>query len=444
MQNFPSDFVQYVKNDPHLGEDLLTALDTNSLVSIRKNPRKTDVKFDDEKEIPWCDNAFSLKERPVFTLEPLFHAGVFYPQEAGSMLLDYILKRIELPENPKILDLCGAPGGKSTLIASFLNEKGLLVSNEVINQRAKVLKENTSKWGFSNTIVTNNDPSDFDRLPSFFDVVVVDAPCSGEGMFRKDKQARDEWSLENVNMCTGRQKRIVADVWDALKEDGYLIYSTCTFNSYENEENIRWIEKNLDAEYIHIPAPFNFVQGRGGVGIYGIPGKTDTEGFFIAVLRKKSASNRSNLKKVPNKGLLKLKDTSILENWVKTENSLFYSWNELTLVIPANLEVEYLHIQSNLHIIKWGVIAGEIARKGLIPNHDLVMCHSLRKAYSKIDLDKQQSLQYLHGDTFAINGLDESGFIEVTHQNEPLGWIKNIGNRFNNLYPKEYRIRMNV
>lgn len=445
MNNFPTDFIRYIENDTHLGSELLTALNTVSPVSVRKNPKKVPVSFPDERLIPWCENAVFLKERPVFTLNPLFHAGTFYPQEAGSMLLNFILESLELPEKPVVLDLCAAPGGKSTLIASFLDGKGMLIANEVINQRAKILKENVSKWGYANTIVTNNDPSDFNRLTSFFDVIVVDAPCSGEGMFRKDEQARSEWSPENVNLCAGRQKRIVADVWDSLREDGYLIYSTCTFNSHENEENIRWIEENLDAEYIHIDAPFDFAQGRNGIGIYGIPGRTESEGFFIAVLKKRSNSGKqTSLGKNANKGLLKIKDTNFLKDWVKPNDSTFFSWNESVLAAPSEWEKEYLIVQDNLHIIKWGVVIGENARKGLIPDHDLLMCHELRLSYPKIEVEEKQALLYLHGDTFPLSGTIPNGFVQMTYQNEPLGWIKNIGNRFNNLYPKEYRIRMRI
>ena len=320
-----------------------------------------------------------------------------------------------------------------------------MIANEVINQRAKILKENCSKWGYANTIVTNNDPSDFARLTALFDLIVVDAPCSGEGMFRKDEQARGEWSLENVNLCAGRQKRIVADVWDSLREGGYLIYSTCTFNPHENEENIRWIEENLGAEYIHIDAPFDFVQGRNETGIYGIPGRTQTEGFFIAVLRKTGEREKTvTLGKNANKGLVKLKDTSFIKSWLSIERTEFFNWNETVLAIPAEWEKEYRIIQDNLHIIKWGIVVGENARKGLIPDHDLLMCHALRADYPEIELEEQQALYYLHGDTFQLTQTAPNGFVQVKFRNEPLGWIKNIGNRFNNLYPKEYRIRMRV
>lgn len=445
MVEFPKDFEDFVTKDAHLDVEILSALNGHSPISIRTNPHKLSGEFHGAKPIPWCENGVFLLERPVFTLNPLFHAGSFYPQEAGSMLLDYMLRQLQLPTEPTVLDLCAAPGGKSTLIASFLDGKGLLVANEVINQRAKILKENISKWGYANTIVTNNDPADFQRLTSFFDVAVVDAPCSGEGMFRKDPNARTEWSLDNVNLCAGRQKRILADVWSSIKEGGYLIYSTCTFNSMENEENVKWMESELGGQYIHVEAPYNFVQGRNGIGICGIPGKSESEGFYIAIVQKLSNDGKMvSLGRNANKGITPHKDTKALNEWLVTEQSGFYTWNERVLGVPLSKQKEFLIVQDNLHIVKWGVVIGELARKGLIPDHDLLMSHQLRTAYSSVELDVQQALHYLKGETFSLPFTCANGFVQITHEGEPLGWIKNIGNRFNNLYPKEYRIRMRI
>lgn len=445
MQQLPKDFIDNVTNDPFLEISLLDALSTSSPVSIRKNPFKQSFHFPEERSIEWCKDAVFLKERPSFTKDPLFHAGSYYPQEAGSMLLDYVIKCIELDKQSVVLDLSAAPGGKSTLLASYLEEKGLLVANEVINQRAKILRDNMSKWGSSHVIVANNDPSDFERLPDFFDAIVVDAPCSGEGMFRKDEQARAEWSLESVNLCAARQKRILGDIWGSVKEGGYLIYSTCTFNEKENEENIQWLCENFDAEYLPINAPYQFKQGRNGVGIYGMPGMTETEGFFIAVVRKISGkTSKISLSKRAGKGLTLLKDTQFLTDWCHTEGYLFYQWNERILAIPSNWKQVFLLVQDKLHLVKWGVTIGEFARKGLIPDHDLLMCPSLRKEYPSIELDEQQALHYLKGETFILPTASPNGFVQMTYHQEPIGWIKNIGNRFNNLYPKEYRIRMSI
>lgn len=440
MSAFHPAFVSRIQEDSFLDSTLLDALETSPPVSIRKHPLKTRVSFEGERSISWCSNGFHLPQRPVFTLEPLFHAGSFYPQEAGSMLLEKALMHLDLPDQPKVLDLCAAPGGKSTLIASFLNESGLLVSNEVIRQRSRILQETTTKWGYSNCIVTNNDPADFDRLPHFFDLIVVDAPCSGEGMFRKDKQAREEWSPENVELCAARQKRILADVWQSLKPGGFLIYSTCTFNAHENESNVNWMLNELGANLIPLDAPEAFKTGRNGVGLYGIPGISETEGFFLALVQKHDEVQLNRIKK--GTPLPRQKDLLDCERYADLNGFSLFNWQQSLLAVPSNRETEFLVIQQQLRIVKWGTSIGEIARKGIIPHHDLAMNPALRAEANQIELDRADALRYLHGDTFSLDG--KPGFALVTHLGEPLGRIKHLGNRFNNLYPKEWRIRMDV
>ena len=321
-QNFPPKFIETVLNDSFLeGKKLLDSLNSTSPVAIRFNPFKQHPSFEIKTMVPWCENAFFLNERPVYTLDPLFHAGCYYPQETGSMFLDYVLKNISLPEEPIVLDLCAAPGGKSTLIASFLKNKGLLVSNEVIQSRAQILKENIIKWGTYNNIITNNDPKEFGKLEQIFDVLVIDAPCSGEGMFRKDPKSRNEWSEENVNLCASRQKRIVADCWNSLKNGGYLIYSTCTFNSHENENNIEWIIKELGGELVNLNTDL-LPKGRKNIGNYGLPSKVDTEGFFIAVIQKNRGINDLSSKKLKisqDKNILKVKDTNQISPFINLD-----------------------------------------------------------------------------------------------------------------------------
>jgi NOL1/NOP2/fmu family ribosome biogenesis protein len=374
-------------------------------------------------------------------LDPLFHAGSYYPQEAGSMVLSTVLNALNLPENPRILDLCAAPGGKSTLIASFLKNEGLLVSNEVIQPRARILKENLTKWGFTNTIVTNNDPKDFDRLPQFFDAIVVDAPCSGEGMFRKDTKARQEWSEENVQLCAARQKRIVMDVWDALLPGGFLIYSTCTFNATENEDTVSWFLHELGAELISMSLPPSIQAGRNEIGNYCIPGITESEGFYIAVIQKPDASIGKNRFTRKNDFHWQ-KDLLDLSSFSNLENVTVFNWNDKLLALPKGQEDAMLHVQSQLRLQKMGTTLGEIARKGVIPNEELALNPFLLNYSGKIDVELKQALNYLHGDTFSLAG--KQGFQLITYRQEPLGWVKHLGNRFNNLYPKEWRIRMNV
>lgn len=438
---FPEAFKQRVENDPFLGIPLLEALNQTAPVSVRLHPLKQKAALTFTEKIAWCEHAFYLKERPSFTLDPLFHAGCYYPQEAGSMVLDTVLKQLDLPSEPSILDLCAAPGGKSTLIASFLNNNGLLVSNEVIQARARILTENTTKWGYTNTVVTNNDPKDFERLNEFFDVIVVDAPCSGEGMFRKDIKARDEWSEENVQICSSRQKRIVMDVWDSLKPGGFLIYSTCTFNSAENEDTIAWYLNELEARYVQLEMPEELVAGRNDIGHYCLPGKTVSEGFYIAVLQKEATTPARQ--RFTRKPLFKVqKDLLDAENYVKVDEALLLNWNDKLLLVPNQLEEKMLHVQAQMRIQKMGLMLGEIAKKGIIPSVELALNPTRLNRISTIELTEKEALMYLHGDTFPLQG--PQGFQIVSYKNEPLGWIKNIGNRFNNLFPKEWRIRMNI
>jgi len=437
----PSEFTERVKNDPFLGESLLASLETASPTAIRRNPWKTEAPLPVEREIPWSRGGFFLSERPRFTLDPLFHAGAYYPQEAGSQLLDAVLQQLVLPEEPVILDLCAAPGGKSTLIASFLNNHGLLVSNEVINTRAKVLKENLIKWGAVNSLVTNNDPADFARIPDLFDCIVVDAPCSGEGMFRKDPAARDEWSENNVDLCSSRQRRIVMDVWPSLRQGGLLVYSTCTFNAKENEENIAWFAGELDAEIVKIRLQFAKAD-RNETGWYALPSEIDTEGFYISVLQKKEGKEVKQ-KPAKNPQIQFVKDTAFLREFANTENVSVIQWTDFVFAVPSAFTETILQIHQQMRVLKLGTELGQQIRKGFIPHESLALSPFLRLAdFPQIALTKEQALAYLHGDTFSIEGTH--GYKLMTYEKEPLGWIKHLGNRFNNLYPKEWRIRMRI
>jgi len=249
MVKIPEKFQNRIKiqfgND---SEQFLTSLENSPVISVRKNPKKiTDLWIDNEK-VPWCNEGYYLSQKPIFTLDPLFHAGCYYPQEASSMVVDWILRQIiSIPDNPIVLDLCAAPGGKSTLLASWMDGKGLLVANEIIRNRSLILLENMVKWGYPNCVVTQNSPSDFSPLRHFFDIILVDAPCSGEGMFRKEKKAAEEWSESNAAMCAVRQRKILDEIWGSLKPGGILIYSTCTFNPSKNEENIACCAKDNQA-----------------------------------------------------------------------------------------------------------------------------------------------------------------------------------------------------
>jgi 16S rRNA C967 or C1407 C5-methylase (RsmB/RsmF family)/NOL1/NOP2/fmu family ribosome biogenesis protein len=443
MHPLPVKFIERVRSENPNHSILLEALESESPISIRVNPIKPQELnyLDLEDNVPWCQSGFYLKTRPKFTLDPLFHAGCYYPQEAGSMYIEAIFKSLLVPESPLVLDLCAAPGGKSTLLAGLLKNEGVLVSNEVIRSRAFILAENLSKAGYSNCLVTNNDPKDFSSLKGVFDVILIDAPCSGEGMFRKDLKSRDEWSEDNAKMCSARQKRIVMDVWDSLKENGYLIYSTCTFNPEENENNIDWLLTEIDCEIIQVPLVENMISDSKNYGNYFIPGMTKSEGFYCCVLQKKEP--------------IKLNSKIKLEN-ITTLKSIESIQSFLNNSIDSNIWIEGDHVHSSTektidfyrqHFkkLKWmkvGVKLGEITKKGFTPDIELALNPTYISVDNAIELNEQQALKYLHGDTFELNV--PAGFHLVTYQNQPLGFIKHLGNRFNNLYPKEWRIRMNL
>jgi 16S rRNA C967 or C1407 C5-methylase (RsmB/RsmF family) len=217
-------------------EAFLLALDAPTPTSIRLNTQKSCELFAFEESIPWTLSGKYLKERISFTLDPQFHAGCYYVQEASSMLLEEAFKQIFASnQHLTILDLCAAPGGKSTHLLNLASSDSILVANEVISSRNSTLQYNIAKWGNANCIVTQNKPADFSSFKKMFDLIVIDAPCSGEGMFRKDPNSINEWSIENVEICSARQTDILDSILPCLKDGGILIYSTCTYEQIEND-----------------------------------------------------------------------------------------------------------------------------------------------------------------------------------------------------------------
>ncbi len=422
--------------------DFLSALNMPLPISIRVNDKLSLIPSDEK--VPWCNSGYYLKERPLFTADPLFHAGAYYVQEASSMFLQQALEQY-VSKDSTVLDLSAAPGGKSTLISHFLNEDGFLVSNEIIRSRAYILAENMIKWGNDNVLVSNNAPKDFRKLPSFFDVVVVDAPCSGEGMFRKDTGAIDEWSEQNVMMCAARQKDILSDVWDALKKDGILIYSTCTYNQEENEENIQWIENELGAEFLPLNIDLFPEVSASGKGYRFYPHKTKGEGFFIAVLRKTSEAP------VPGKNKQKKQSVKIEPTVSALRNQLLDSekWeilqdnNIISAVRKTYLEkVEIL--KKELRTIHLGVTLAEQKGKDFIPHISLALSkHINLERVNSVEIGEKDAILYLQKESIYLSD-SEKGFVLLKYKNVPIGWVKNLGNRTNNLYPNEWRIRMKI
>lgn len=390
--------------------------------------------------IPWTEYGYYLPTRPSFTFDPLFHAGLYYVQEASSMFLEQALKQtVNLSKPLRVLDLCAAPGGKSTHILSLISHDSLLVSNEVIRSRANILKDNIVKWGCSNVVVTNNDPKDFQKLENYFDVIVVDAPCSGSGLFRREPEAVDEWSEQNVLLCSQRQQRILADVLPALKNGGVLIYSTCSYSKEEDEQIVEWLLKELpivNCQLSNDPG-WNIIKTEGGYRFW--PDKLKGEGFFIACFRKQGVSeDKFNFPKVKADKFSK-QEIDILKNYVNAEQITFLRHGKMLRAIPVSLFADISFLSSKMRIVNCGIEIGEIIKDKLVPEHALAMSNILSDDLPKIELNHDQSIRYLQKKDMDLP-TERKGWVIVTYQGHPLGWINILPNRINNYYPKELRI----
>lgn len=415
------------------------------ITSIRINPFKQQALLPGiQSPIPWTKYGYYLETRPSFTFDPLFHAGTYYVQEASSMFLEQALAQTtDLTRSLKILDLCAAPGGKSTHIQSLISNDSILVSNEVIRSRANVLKDNIIKWGCENVLVTNNDPKDFSRMENYFDVIVVDAPCSGSGLFRRDPEAIDEWSRNNVQLCSQRQQRILADVWPALKKDGILIYSTCSYSKEEDEEIVQWVLKSLSAANLPLSIKENWgiVESEGGYRFW--PDKVKGEGFFMACFQKKDgkADASANSRNKPEQ--VSKKEIEIVQQWVRSEGRSFIKHLNTVYAWPGRHANDFCFLLGKLKVIYSGVLAGELMRDKLIPDHALAMSNIVAVSIDKTELDLEGSIQYLQRKELKTVTKNK-GWQLVTYLQHPVGWINALPNRINNYYPKELRILKDI
>lgn len=415
----PEDFTRQMRS--LLGDDeyalFLSALSSEPPVSIRINPTKHPSSIDLLSDpVPWCPDACYLPTRPNFTLDPLFHAGCYYVQEASSMYLSQVVRNyVDTQSSITALDLCAAPGGKSTLLLSELSDQALLVTNEVVRQRAHILCENIIKWGRENVIVTSNQSTDFQAVGTIFDFILCDAPCSGEGMFRKDEGAIAEWSLANVQHCQRRQRDILRGIWPCLRPDGILVYSTCTYNRAENEENVQWICEELGADIIESRR--------------FMPHLTRGEGLFMATLRKHTES--CTLPTVR----LRDKDTRHMRITAYTPH-----------IFPKHHEPILRLLQHKLNVFHYGIeTAVPKGKDKLRASHSLAMYDKIRLAdFNHVEVDRITALSYLRQESLTLPKDVLNGYILLTYQGHPLGFVNNLGTRANNLYPSEWRIRQSL
>lgn len=391
----------------------IEAMHSEPSVSVRLNPFKPALSslpiLEGSSPVPWSGYGHILKERPVFTLHPLFHAGAYYVQDSSAMFVGWAFRNL-LPRfsgRPlRVLDLCAAPGGKSTDLAASLREacgdEFVLVSNEVMRQRASVLSDNMALWGDPNVVVTSVDPKAFASLPGFFDVIVADVPCSGEGMFRKDPKAVEDWSEETVALCAARQRRILADVWPALRYGGALVYSTCTFEPSENDDNLEWAASELGGRIVEPENPFHVRTTRCGHLL--VPGEVPGEGQWTGSLIKDSGDEMKGCQSVAS------------------------SMEQLRRFRPMRM----------------GVNKGEMKGKDFVPDADWALSISFdRNAYPEVEVDKKTALSFLHRDTIVLPDAP-LGYNVITYRGLPLGFVKNLGRRCNNLHPQSRRIRMDI
>lgn len=411
LNRLPEDFAAYTRElfGEERWERYLASFNDTPPVSIRLNPFKATAGIGiplsgtDKMPVPWCRNAWYLAERPDFTADPLLHAGTYYVQEAASMFLDEMMRQLPMPVEGRVLDLCAAPGGKSTLMRAVLADEVTLYSNEPNRKRANILMENMQKQGHHNVVVTNNFPADYQRAGMLFDMILTDVPCSGEGMFRKDAGSIEEWSLNGVMKCQQLQREIVETIWPCLKEGGILVYSTCTFNTREDEENVKWIMDTLGASPVAVSVQpewqitGSLLKGFDAPVYRFIPGISKGEGLFMAVMRKTGGA---------------------------------------TL-----MEKTGRHAANGLHILSDG--NPKVTDKA--PAHAEALLAALdRSRYPMVELTLDDALRYLHREALVLPPDTPRGFVIVTYQNIPLGFMKNIGTRANNLYPQEWRIRRGV
>lgn len=442
---------------PDYAESVIQALDEDQPVSVRVNRAKMltsglEVLQGATGNVEWEPDGFYLIERPQFTLDPALHAGAYYVQEASSMVVGSVARELllKIPGRRRILDLCGAPGGKATHLASLLRSDDLLVTNEVIRSRASILTENITKWGTPNVVVTSNDPAHFAALGSWFDLVVVDAPCSGEGLFRKDPAAINEWSPQAITHCALRQQRILDDIWPVLNPGGYLIYSTCTYNRQENDERVLELLRTGQAESVRL-SPHTLpgvvedctraASGGHEAWMYRcFPGLVKGEGQTVSVLRKldtakpsygfDSPGARFRLERGPASDLVALMDPA--RDYTTLRNA------KVSFVVLRDVVGEVEELSQTLQVVHVGVPDSAPDR----PHHALALSTLFNQdSVTPLEVPTQLALQYLRRESIPIDP-SAHGLLCITHQGLPLGFGKAVRGRLNNHYPMEWRIRM--
>ena len=445
----PEAFVKTMRES--LGEEaesLFAALDTEPAVSLRLNPAKPAEIFDGE-EVGWCKWGRYLAERPQFTLDPMLHGGAYYVQEASSQFVAHLLSNHNM-EGAKVLDMCAAPGGKTTIYSTLVGRNGLVVANDINHGRAMALADNVQRWGMGNVVVTCNEPSHIGAFSHWFDVVAVDAPCSGEGMFRKMDEARSEWTSSSPEVCAQRQREILAEAWRVLRPGGTLIYSTCTFNPTEDEGIVEW----LMSEYGDELEPVDRVSINEGWGVvcgdigafqcfHFYPHKARGEGFFAAIARKSDGTVRRSSPKARRKlfSLPSKADAKELSRWMDDASQhTFMMVGEDIYAYNSAVADSIVTLSENLSVVYSGVLMGRIFKQKLKPEHPLALYVGMnRDVVPMVEVSLDEAIDYLRRNDIAAAQFEE-GINVVEYKGIPIGFVKRIGARCNNMYPKDLRI----
>ena len=392
------------------------------------------------RRVPWCAEGFYLADRPAFTFDTDWHAGHYYVQDASSMFITHVIKHF-VHEPVRYLDLCAAPGGKTTAAMQALPPRSLTVANEIVPPRARVLADNAIRWGNPRCVVTSNAPANLGKFSGFFDVIATDVPCSGEGMMRKDDEAVAQWSPALVEQCAQRQREILADVWPALRPGGLLIYSTCTYNRQENEEIADFIVSELGATSLEVPieAGWNIHPAIGSpCHCYRfMPHRVDGEGLFMTVFRKAGEGPRQDIR-IKEKNAKKVDETC--KPWLaKPQDYIIDQQGDLTIAVPQDIGREVAALRASLNVLHAGVELATVMGRKMVPHHALAMSTARADgAFPVCEVDYPTALRYLRGESITVDG--PRGHVLIAHQGAVLGFANNLGNRANNLYPKPQRI----
>ena len=442
MMNLPQAFIEQLQGLlPDEWEALVGAITSSEpSVAVRVNEARGVGVPEGACLVPWCRRGFYLEDRPAFTFDTDWHAGGYYVQDASSMFIAHVISHfVQTPV--RYLDLCAAPGGKTTAAIQALPSRSLVVANEIVPLRARVLADNVTRWGYPRCVVTSNSPAQIGRLTHFFDVIAADVPCSGEGMMRKDDEAVAQWTPALVEQCAQRQREILAAAWNALRPGGLLIYSTCTYNRQENEEIADYIVNELGATSLEVPVDLSWnIHSAIGSDAYCyrfMPHRVDGEGLFMAVFRKDGNGMRQ-VPRIKEKSAKKCDET--VKNWLSVPDDFVVEpQGDLLVAVPQDFRTDVAALRASLAVLHSGVELATVMGRKMVPHHALAM--SLARAdgaFPVCEVDYLTALRYLRGESIAVEG--PRGYVLVAHQGAVLGFANNLGNRANNLYPKSQRI----